>query len=416
MSSTQAESTPGHDWVRAHQFQIGAYNDVPADMEEYKSFGFTAYLGGIRLSHMSEERVERVMTPAVEAGLDVHWFTWYRPGEKEQFIEAEQFLRERVAPIGYSIGDENRIEQLEELGPVLEHARQAAPDALIYHALRGKDFPEFADDPEVYVNYMDTVAEQLRPDMMMFNMYPFYRGTIADFFYDNLERVRDQALASNVPYWNWLQAFAWTEGPFHSPSESEIRLQAFVSLAYGYSGLFYWKYIASYEPYAHGMLDYEEKPTPSAEYIRDIVPELKHIGEVVKDLTSTSVHFVPGRRYRDGEWHNVLPIGVTAFKRGQHPFVLDVQSSNRRGAVLGTFRDDDGNAYFMIVNGNHGADLSAAETAAAVSLRFRPRVDGVERLNRQTGEYEAVPLDNHTLSHYVLPGGTGDLFRIVQKP
>jgi hypothetical protein len=64
----------------------------------------------------------------------------------------------------------------------------------------------------------------------------------------------------------------------------------------------------------------------------------------------------------------------------------------------------------MVVNGNHAAYTSAADTAATVTITFDSSVNKITRINRTTGESEEVALTNHELSNYSLPGGTGDLF------
>jgi hypothetical protein len=64
----------------------------------------------------------------------------------------------------------------------------------------------------------------------------------------------------------------------------------------------------------------------------------------------------------------------------------------------------------MVVNGNHATNISAAATAATVTITFDSSVDEITLINRTTGDSETVTLTNHVLSNYSLPGGTGDLF------
>lgn len=65
----------------------------------------------------------------------------------------------------------------------------------------------------------------------------------------------------------------------------------------------------------------------------------------------------------------------------------------------------------MIVNANHGAGKTSAQTAGAVTIKFSDSISKIERLYRYTGKFEMMHLCDHTLNQYPLPGCTGDLFR-----
>ena len=86
-----------------------------------------------------------------------------------------------------------------------------------------------------------------------------------------------------------------------------------------------------------------------------------------------------------------------------------------KNALLGFFRDDEGNEYLMITNLWYNADASAEDRTLAITMRFDPSVKKLYRLSRTTSETETVKLRDGILE-ITLPGGTGDLFKYGRDP
>jgi hypothetical protein len=177
-----------------------------------------------------------------------------------------------------------------------------------------------------------------------------------------------------------------------------------MSLAYGYSGLSYWSYAGNYSPYTNAILNPVGELSPIGVALQDAIDEIKNIGNVTKDLTSTGIFYVTA----SGESQ---PTGTTAWaQQSGYPISSVTVNSGSKGFVIGLFEGDDAKKYFMIVNGNHAAYTSAADTAATVTITFDSSVNEITLINRTTGVPETVTLTNHALTNYSLPGGTGDLF------
>jgi hypothetical protein len=408
-------TTRGHQWVRSHPFTINAIIESPVNIEQYKQMGFTSIIAVV--DPANKEYTDHIFGSSQKLGLGWHWFYRWTPGHDREAIDGMRLLRSRYKGcLGFSIGDENPESELSELGKMLSQARQAAPDELVYCAMRGKDMvPEYTHKPELYLEYVDRVVAEVKPDVLMYDQYPFYRGGTAGTFYQNLAIIREKALAAGVPYWNWLQGFAWKEGPFHEPSESELRLQAFASLTYGFTGLSYWTYASHYDPYSKSLLDPAGKPTTIGETIASMTPELRILGEVLKDVKSTGVYYCASRMYQDGQWLYPQPPGTVRWTEQTDSRMKSVAVSNGpHGFLMGLFKDDEGREYMMLTNTNHGKNKSSQDTLGVITLRFDWRVSVLERLDRRTGSWVPVYLADHTLLHQVLPGGTGDLFRFVK--
>ena len=78
-----------------------------------------------------------------------------------------------------------------------------------------------------------------------------------------------------------------------------------------------------------------------------------------------------------------------------------------KDALLGTFEDDHGHDYFMIINLWHHEKMSASDAAQTVVLKFDSKAKYVTHLSRETGVCENLILSNGLL-RLKLHGGTGD--------
>ncbi len=80
--------------------------------------------------------------------------------------------------------------------------------------------------------------------------------------------------------------------------------------------------------------------------------------------------------------------------------------------MIGFFRDQSDQEYFMVVNKHNARDPHSDERNLLhkITLTFADEVKAIEKLSRFTGHVEHLNLRDHQLSFF-LPGGTGDLFK-----
>jgi hypothetical protein len=408
----------GTQWVRSHPFTVNALTEFPVDMQKYKEVGFTSVM-----AYVSKANPTYIEQMVGNTQLDWHWFCGSANMKNDQWIlQAVKDLRAKYpGNIGLSIGDESASKEHPRLGKLMEEIRKLAPDALVYHPVISMDGA--ACNPEAYSGtydkYLDDAVSVLKPDVLMVDPYPFYQGQTASNYLENLAIVRQKALKANIPYWIWAQSHGMSPaGPFQEPSESEMRFQAYAALAYGFTGISYWTYASSYKPYTNAMVDGNGQPTHMYKTAVGLVPELKNLGERLKCLTSTGVYYEPGRIQVDNQWVSLLPAGTVHWSPEADARIKAIKvPDGARGFLLGMFKDDAGEDYLMLVNTNHAAGKDAASTAEAVSIQFSDQVTALERIDRSSGQAISVPLSEHALNHYVLPGGTGDLFKFpIDKP
>lgn len=299
-----------------------------------------------------------------------------------------------------------------------------------------------------------------KPDMISFDVYPHRYGSTLSNWYSAMQSYRAAALAGfttdaginsgPLPYAQFLYtALGSVDTPL--PTASYIRLQQNASWAFGYTfvNLFtYNSYNQTDVPAAMftGMGD--SAPTPVYDYVKETNRQSLNLGPSLVRLVSTDVRFVTGRHPNgnvfdsDGD-ANPLPGGLTQGSAGTgwgHPFITNVSATNLGNinqqsylfsdhslpgdVIMGFFKtlqgsDASDEAYFMIVNGLTEEDgATAGDSHQRITINFDFGISGItslQRLSRQTGQVELVPLihDGGSVYHLnlTLDGGEGDLFK-----
>ena len=93
---------------------------------------------------------------------------------------------------------------------------------------------------------------------------------------------------------------------------------------------------------------------------------------------------------------------------------VKIGEADNMGALVAFFEDQAGQEYFMVVNLQHGKNVSKTTAMRTVQLTFGPETGTVQRLSRLTGRVETLkthPADGGRRLEIQLPGGTGDLFK-----
>lgn len=441
--------TRGYDIIRSTDFKIDSYVDVPPkyslDLNTYLSIGLNAI--NFRLGQNQsclygsywDDASAKTIGAAHNRNLPWTWFHNYHGGDYSKIIDrADELMNEYGSTAhGFCIGDEYYFKDLvtdgyytyhhnydvinpsitplgnvfpesdtlAQLGKLLNSVRSIAPDKLVY-TVSAPMFMKYNEDND-YKEFLDRVIKNSRPDVLNYDHYPFDNSGVNDAYFKNLALLRTKAIEFGIPYTAWIQACSIADGR-HAPSESELRFQAFVSLSYGYTGLSYWTY--------HSVEDYHTSailknvgldPSHIGLNIKKILPEVKNVGNELINMNSESVFYVkPGSGYK--------PYMTTAWTTLSDTRIVNISTSAyEKGFVLGFFnKDADNSKYLMVVNGLCLEDKNANETVQSITIKFKSNINSLQRLNRYTGNWETIKLENNTLNNYSLPGGTGDLFRL----
>ena len=111
--------------------------------------------------------------------------------------------------------------------------------------------------------YLADHANLLQPHIFMYNFYPFNAGGGTANPYRGAGVVSEVAKAADMPYWFFTQSFGdVTVGSSTKrvPSESDVRMEVFLHLTYGFKGVSYF----TYEPVLGGdaIVDQSGNPEP----------------------------------------------------------------------------------------------------------------------------------------------------------
>ena len=405
----------GRRWVRAHPYTLmglclnNEWHDIPL----YEAAGF---------NHMLAWKPwrEPLMEPVAEHKLT--WFgniPWITPHDERTGIKRDHttlvpaLMRSYPGNVGWLVNDEPTPVELNATAEIMEWIRSRYPDALVFSNL-GAD-PNYKEHA---LNFLRT----LEPDVMMYDSYPFNSITLTwdqadrDQWFARAGIVRQAALNAGVPYWACVHSID-RSGEKRLSSESNLRMQLFVYLTYGYTGQTYFMYDFGFKN-ASGLLDEKRMPSHIYRYAAGANREVANIGRVIRFLTSTGVFAVPNAAGVDpfvdpkilATWKSQL----AANDRLRSVRVLDTGPDGH--GLIGNFKDDRGRNYFMLTNlwrKPGQVEGSSENTTLSFRLIFDPSVRSIWRLDRGTGRPEKLNIADPDKGLDVsLPGGTGDLFKI----
>jgi hypothetical protein len=239
------------------------------------------------------------------------------------------------AVMGYHLKDEPGAPEFPELAKAVAAVKELAPGKWPYINL-------LPGDGDAYGKYVEDFITICRPTAISYDRYVLTGEN--DFgigFWVNLAHVRALAFKHQLPFWNIvLTAPHWH---YRDITEADIRLQNWGSLAYGVSGLAYYKFcskeIALLDApdlgnFRNGPLDQFGEKTATWHWLRNCNRQIQNLAPVYLKLRSDSVYHcgtVPDRNHGPAE--NTL---VKSFPQGDY--------------VVGDFTHADGSRYVMIVN------------------------------------------------------------------
>lgn len=404
------EMTRGARWVRSHPFMLTALTIIPT------MFEVDQYYGDLHLNTLLAWKSKTgLFKKAAAASLPWHFhLRSHVGGLTDQHRELFRGLKEKYGGCtGWMIWDEPQRVYMEEAARSIAWAREHYPEILIYsNALpQGNPNPSeyYGEDPPggeySYDQYLYDFATILKPDVLMFDIYPFMESGETKNMFPTIMTTRRLALERGLPYWAFVQSYSDPVRKYRMPSESDIRMQVFLLLTYGYTGISYFTYEDLQGP---GMITNDRTPRPIFHHISRLNQEVSRIGQSLRFLTSTEASVVvgPGSQLREEAiaWSSQSsengPLRAVAIEDSHPDMGKDV--------AIGSFRDDDGRRYCMVTNLWHGPGLSASERQLSVLLTLDPSVKFVGRLSRETGAPELLAVRDGKL-RLTLPGGTGDL-------
>jgi hypothetical protein len=431
-ASAEIELGRGHRWVRSHPFSLTSLVLTP------ESFDAKLYAACNLNAALLWKAENELFIEAVRGGLPWHGHAksrrFYGNEGAHRFDEGmqgrmKQLVDDYPGCEGWLVWDEPERDEIELAGKIAAWVRKTWPDQLVYTDANPGGHEEYrGEEPRdgySYGQYLRDITGTIKPDVLMVDFYPFFEEPYGDrlpYYRFLCEHVRTAALEANVPYWMFIQAYSeaipGNNNNRRYPSESDVRLQVFTTLSYGFTGFGYFIYSPAF---ARSILNEDGTPTRLYYDIARVNLEVLHLGQTLRYLRSTDVRVVTGRHKNNGHLvpneagpHDTLWQTDAGRDYGIRNITVDDHGAGQDGLV-GLFRDDDGQPYFMLVNLSHGAGSLAADKRTTFTIELMPGIEEIKRLSRETGEVELLHAPNGKL-RVTLPGGTGDLFTTGQHP
>jgi hypothetical protein len=402
----------GQRWVRSHPLTLMGLQQSPQtfDPAEHDAANMTSVL-----AWWADGNGKQIAAPASVAGLPWHAL----------IVDGEGDERERIAnyasvgnAVGWMIGDELNRQQMPFFADIVAWTKENRPDELVY----SNAYPTYAGDAGLYggsppggtynyAQYLDDMVEVVKPDVLMYDHYPFFGdGSERPDYFVNLMAVREKALEHGLPYWGFMQASK--HFGYRLPSETDARFQMFSHLTAGFTGMAYFTFDAFGET---SILNPAGNPSPLYGPVARINQEAANLGQALRFMTSTDVKYVAGRHLAGSDTvKNPIPASLADWSADGDPddHILSIVTNNvapTQNGLIGFFTDDNGDDAFMLMNTNHGPVLHPA-SRLSFTIEFDSSIDSLLRLDRATGEQVVVPLTDHRLT-LSISAGIGELFK-----
>lgn len=269
----------------------------------------------------------------------------------------------------YYIIDEPSAAAFPGLGRLVAFLRERDPAHFAYINL----FPTYANNQQLgttgdtvtaYREHLRRYVDEVRPALISYDHYHFFKERDGDQYFLNLGMIRDAALTAGVPFLNIIQACT-IEKVWRLVNADELRFLVYTTLAYGGRGLSYFLHTG---PIQYGGLYQDGVRMPLADAVAALNRELAVFGPEMLRLHSVGVHHTAP-----------LPRGTTAI-----PADSPVQIDGVAGCVLGLFatapRPGSRVTAFLVANRDY-------RNPSRPVLRLGTGVRRVEELDRATGKW-----------------------------
>ncbi len=232
-------------------------------------------------------------------------------------------------------------------------------------------------------------------DYLMYDRYPY--GVAAGSmdragFLANMDACHDVGLANDVKTGAYIQSIC-IPGGFRRPTDSEIRYEIYMYLAYGYKQISYFTWFTPVdrsEPFEDGIISSTGVPNAHYDAVSRINHEVLALGTVLIDCDALEI-------YLNGE----------TWGQESIPEDFPVQPDDDQNYTVSLLRSrETGRNYIMVVNNN----FSKKQT---VSLVFDQSITSLESVSKTDGSLEGVSVSGGKLS-LTLEAGDGVLLALPE--
>ena len=258
--------------------------------------------------------------------------------------------------------------------------KKANPDAYMHlNFLPGQVYPSWDTYYSQMYDWCARCADEGYPvDYLLFDQYPFPKWGDMDRkgFMNNLRTAHDVALAHGIKTGTYIQAVQTSGG--RRPSDSEIRYEMYLSLAFGYKQLSFFTWFTPVDregPFDDGIISSEGVPNAHYETIKTLNHEILAIGSTLAKCEALEV-------YLNGETWGQPSIPADFF----------VQPADTTNYTVSAIKHKEtGRNYVMVVNNNYNREQT-------ITLSFDSAVTSLSEVSRTDGSLVPLTMDGDKLT------------------
>jgi hypothetical protein len=312
---------------------------------------------------------------------------------KQHIDEVKAQLTGHPGAIGFFLTDEPSIAAMPGLGKVSRLLHDAMPDQLPYvnlFSIRASRERLGTD----YDSYVRALVKTVGQPFLSYDNYALVNGELNDQFYTNLEIVRRLGMELKTPFWNCIQSNAHYS--YAEPTDANIHLQVYASLAYGSRGIQYFTYFTpGHGNFRLAPIDVLGYRTATWDMVRRVNGEIALLAPSLGKLHSTGVYHSP-RVPPEGQPLSNSSL-VERIETTEHQLVVAPAAAR---LLVGEFMDASNKSYLLVVN----KDL---QRSFFLNIQLRDKQRRLILISQYTGRDEEFDGE----SQWIQPGG-GFLLRV----
>lgn len=186
---------------------------------------------------------------------------------------------------GYYLMDEPGAALFPGLGRMADLIREVDPDHWIYiNLLPNCASPQQLGTPS-YAEYLEAFVKECNPQALSYDNYFLTRDNPSehDLFWRNLLETGSCARRHGIPFWNIVSSVG--SYSYRVPTDADLRLQAFGSLAYGAGGIAYFTYFAPpHGNYRLSPVDQFNNETPTWYHLQNVNLQIQTLAPTLLKL------------------------------------------------------------------------------------------------------------------------------------
>ena len=305
------------------------------------------------------------LSSAKKAGLTL----WYNCAGMSADYNAEKLAALLASPDADALGavyvkDEPSFDGIGETADLITAARESLGETSL--PVLGNLLPTYAPTDWYggdYRTYVRTYLETAKPDILMFDFYPYPKGgdnlpNLAA----NLAIIGEEAKAAGVPFYAYVQTSG--DATYREPTVEELQLNAHLTLAMGAKGIAYFLVCEHYEGWDYSsMITAKGEKTPLFDTVQTVNGRLNAMKGVYLDYDCKGVIIC---NYRD--MSNALSKARCTSELESYRYLSAAETNQRDKFAIGCFENAAGEVGYYIVNLNY-------KGAGTIHLTFDGEMD-----------------------------------------